>query len=149
MVGNVVNYLPGGVNYIDATGSYIVANENITVENFTYTTFFKLFVKYPLDMCSIYARHLVNLLMHVYSDGYIHDLFEPKGLRISFCIILWLIAAVYAIGLNKDISLKKRDSLLLFAACVPCFLQLFGAAEVRFFITIHFLLYFFVAFCVN
>ena len=149
VVGNVANHVPGGVRYIDSAGSQIVAKENITADNFTYGTFFKLVAEYPLDMCGIYTRQLVNLLTPVYSENYIHDLFEAKGLRISFAIILWLIAAVYAIWFNKGITLKRTDSLLLLAASIPCLLQLFGASEIRFFITIHFLLYFFIAFCVN
>lgn len=149
VVGNVVNHSFGGAQFVDSTGLALVEREGITSENFTYGTFFNLLAKYPLDMCSIYARHFVGLLTPIYPWEYIYELFCPKGFRISFAIVLWLIAAIYAIWLNKEVTLKKQDSLLLFAACMPCLLQLFGAPEIRFFITIHFLLYFFIAFCVN
>ena len=140
-VGSYAVYPSPGIGFPDTAGSLIMAREGITAENFTYLTLIKLFLKYPLDFCGIYAKHLVGLLTPFFGDSFVHEIFAPKTLRVFLIALLWITG-----GLGLVVSSKhwKTDNVIYLAALmVPGLLQMFGAPEIRFFIVIHFLFYFY------
>jgi len=145
--GNFAMYPSPGIAFPDLAGSMILAREGITADNFTYFTLIKLFLKYPLDLCGIYAKHLVGLLTPFWGESYIHELFAPKTLRIFLIILLWIVG-----GLGLVVSSKrwKTDNVIyLLALVVPGILQMFGAPEIRFFVAVHFLFYFYLCCCMD
>lgn len=143
-VGDNIVYPQGGVRFDDFVGYQILAREGVTAENFTYGTLLHLFLKYPLDMCGIYTRHFVTLLTPIFSDSYIHELFQPKLVRITVNIILWLCAGTYAVYAAPPIKIRKI--LLIAGLILPSLLQFFGAPEIRFFLLIHLLFYCYICF---
>lgn len=146
-VGNPIDYPLAGVRYADTIGEELVAREGISIENFSYQTILSLFLKYPLDLCGIYARHLVNLLTPIYTKVYINELFDSKLLLIFLSIVMWLAASLHGIFINRNI---KKDVIVIIAGfCLPAILQMFGAPELRFFLPVHLLLYCYLCFGID
>lgn len=146
-IGNPVDYPSAGVRYVDKIGEELVAREGISIENFSYRTILYLFLKYPLDLCGIYARHLVNLLTPIYTKVYINELFDSKLLLIFLNIFMWLAASLHGIYTNK--SIEKDAIVIITGLCLPAILQMFGAPELRFFFPVHLLLYCYLCFGID
>jgi len=153
-IGTPIAYPSPGVAYTDAIGQAIQAKEKISIETFSFMDYFRLFLKYPLDFCGIYTRHMVSLLTPIYGELYITELYASKALRIMLAILLWIAGALGVITgtvhQGKDIIRSKTVNIIP-ALCVmiPCFLQLFGSPEIRFFVGVHFMLYYFVCCCID
>lgn len=144
-IGDTAVYPNPGVNFTDPAGVAIISKEGLTVDNFSYFTFLKLCLKYPLDMLGIYTRHLISALTICFSSAYIQDFYEPKGILISLSIILWLLA-----GVALSAKILKREwnaKLLVYSAAlvIPSGLQLLGAVEIRFALPIYLLTYSYIA----
>ncbi len=145
-IGDESAYPSPGVKFIDPGGNEIAEREEITQDSLSYKVLLELFVKYPLDMCSVYIRHLIALLTPKFSEAYIPDLYVAKGLRVATAIFIWLLAGT---NLLIRINGKEVDIKLLVIAIIifiPGLLQLFGAPELRFFIGVHFTAYFYALF---
>lgn len=140
--GNMEEYPTPQVFFIDPMGLELIDREGLSIDGFSYGMVIKLFFKYPLDISCLYIRHLIGLMTPIFSQAYITNMYAGKGIFISISIILWLILGVSLI-LNKP--LRKERSLiylLLGVSAVPAFLQMAGAAELRFFIEMYVVLYY-------
>ncbi len=129
------------VNFRDGIGSEILSRNHIAPENFTLIDIAKLVVKYPLDMIGLYARHLIALMTPAWNQTYIYDIAVNRTLLVSFIIIIWIIAAIAFFSEIAERNGRLRNGVLVFILIIPALLQLFGAPEVRFFISVHMLLY--------
>lgn len=148
--GDPSHYPVPSVVFADNVGTEILGRMGVDLDNFSYGTLITLFLAYPLDMCGIYARHLVALLTPCFGESYISDLFVPKNLRITIIVLLWLLWGVYIVYIT---STKKQfrliDVLAIGGPLIPCLMQLFGSPEIRFFIAVHLFLYFYLCCCVE
>lgn len=140
-VGDSSGYPEAGIRFIDPIGSEIIQREGITAENFSYLTFFKLWLKYPLDMLGIYTKHLLSALTICWASPYIQNIHASKEIIISLSIILWLLS-----GLALLTRLRKKEwnfevFIYSVAVAVPGFLQILGAVEVRFLLPFFLLMY--------
>ena len=134
-------YPQGGVFYLDKSGEEITKREGITSENFKLTSLVKLFLKYPLDMTALYIRHLVALMTPSYRQAYITDLHREISFTVVLGIAIWITA-----GLALAAQIKKHISETgwwAFAVCLPALFQLFGATELRFFLPVYLLCYYY------
>ncbi len=146
-VGPAEHYGTPAVRFYDKTAQQIIEEEGITEENFSYTTLFDLLFDYPLDIIAIYARHIVSALTPIYSEAYINDLHENKTLRVVVNILLWIITTIACISRsekNNDKGFIKNNWFIILSLISSCFLTLAGAIEIRFFIVLHLLMYFYV-----
>lgn len=142
-VGSETEYPSAGVDFVDEVGVELINREGLTEENFGYGALVKLFFKYPLDVTAIYMRHLISLLTPKFQETYIFNMYPDIGIMVTLIIIIWFVTLM-----NLVIRLQKKEmrwnlfgiALILF---IPCILQLFGAPEIRFFISIHFVAYFY------
>lgn len=145
-VGSLDLYPEPGVYFDDKVGTEILTREGMVKESFSVGELLKLFIKYPQDMIGIYTRHLVSLLTPMFLETYIHNMYIDKGWFLSIMIIMWFITATYFLW---SIANKKVNWILvlnLLAIFLPCLLQLAGAPESRFFLPIHFVMYFYILF---
>lgn len=149
-VGNPSDYPYAAVNYFDPVGTEIFAREGVTEANFSFSLFFKLIIKYPLDFAGIYARHLVSLLTPLFSQVYISEIVTVKVFRLIFIVILWLCWGVYTIYTkDRTRNCNLKDIIIIIGLLIPSILQFFGAPEMRFFFAVHLLLYFYVCYCLR
>lgn len=142
-IGDDTDYPVPSVFFDDPIGERLIETEEITPDGFIYGKVFKLFIKYPLDIAGLYIRHLISLMTPVFSQMYISDLYADKGIFISLAIIIWMIAAIDLLFDYK----KKFDKItlcMLIAVIFPALLQLAGMPEIRFFLMVHLLLYYYV-----
>ncbi len=145
--GDPGSYASPAVRFYDKAGMMILGNEEITAENFTYSKFFDLIFKYPLEVVAIYSRHIVSALTPIFSEAYVSDLFENKYFRIILNISLWIISAIIYFSRSERYNEKsffKKNWYVIIALIFSCFLTLAGAIEIRFFIIVHFLMYFYI-----
>jgi len=135
----------GGVYFLDPSGMEIIEHNPIEY-NIKYII--KLIIKYPLDMVGIYGRHLISLLTPTFSQVYITDIFNNKIVIILGSIAIWLIAGINIISDYKN-AIFNRQFLWGFSVAIPCILQLLGAVEIRFFLPIYMIAYFYVFACID
>ena len=131
------------VIFNDSVGNEIINRENLEEETFSLSDFFLTFLKYPFDMLSLYMRHLVSLLTPAYRKVYNDDLYVEKGFYASVSIIIWLIAGISLLTL-KNRHENNNEKWYYLALILPCLLQLFGAPEIRFFLPVYLLGYYYV-----
>lgn len=142
--GESEDYPMAAVYFADEAGKEILAREGIQVADFSYGDWFRLVRKYPLDMCGIYTRHLVSLLTPKFLETYIFNIYPSKGMIVTLSILIWLCAGVYFLFSFKHKGVDYKKICIIFSCFIPCFLQIFGAPELRFFLSIHFITYFYV-----
>ena len=141
---NVSHHYPEmEVFFNDLVGNEIIGSEKLQEEKFSFSDFFLTFLKYPFDMLSLYMRHLVSLLTPAYRKVYNDDLYVEKGFYASVSIIIWIIAGISLLTL-KNRHEKNHEKWYFFALVFPCLLQLFGAPEIRFFLPVYLLGYYYV-----
>lgn len=142
-IGAEEDYPLNGVKFKDVVGSEILEIEGISKNDFGYLDLVKIFIKYPMDVISIYTRHLVSLLSMRYREVYIKNLFSDKGGLLLFFIVFWFITVL---NIVVSIHLKRVDWNLLgmvFILLIPSILQFFGFCEIRFFLAVHFISYYY------
>lgn len=142
-VGDLQLYPSAGVYFDDATGTEILAKENISEEGFAFGTWFKLVLKYPFDMMGMYVRHLVSLLTPMFTHAYITNIYTEKGILLIVSVFVWIIAGIAMLKRLKNKEVTK-DIWWVVAMFIPPFLQLFGATELRFFLIVYLIGYAFV-----
>ena len=100
-------------------------------------------LEFPLDMIGIYTRHLISLMTPMYRQIYIDNLYPDKGIWTSVSALVWIIAGFAVL---KQWKWKKSlpDSFWILSVCLPSFLQLFGSPEIRFFLPVYLLCYYYV-----
>ena len=142
--GDKTDYPIAPIAFDDPIGQKIIEIEGITLEEFSYGTVFKLFIKYPLDIGGIYIRHLISLMTPIFATAYIKDMYAGKGILISLAIFTWMVAAIDILFHNE----RKFDSItlwMLIAMVFPSLLQMAGMPEIRFFLMVHLLLYYYIS----
>lgn len=146
-IGDEGDYPTAKVNFYDAVGKEILEREGVQVEDFGVIDYFKLVAKYPLDFCGIYVRHLISLMTPTFKDVYIRDIHVNKGVFSSIAIVMWILAYGLMIDTIKHKKgLKNITTYLNVAMMLPGVLQCFGSVELRFFLGVYMIMYFYV-FC--
>lgn len=149
-VGPEEEHPVGGVLFDDKAGVTMLLREGLfTVDNFTYVKFFKLFIKYPLDMISVYVRHFVLLMTPKYAELFITDMYPNKGMRVSLIIVLWFAAFCTLLHSLQNKKFNFELVGLVFIIFLPSLLQLLGAPEIRFFVGVHMIGYFYTVYYVD
>ncbi len=101
---------------------------------------FQFFLKYPLDVVTIYFRHVFNGLNIVYPTTYIGNLYRPDP------VLMWLnytvLFGVLFFFDARQLALKNPplNSLVLLAWLLPVLAAIPGAVEARYFLPLHVLL---------
>lgn len=154
-VGDDGHYSSPGIQFKDSTGEKIIELEGGYPESIS--EWFKLLIKYPLDFMGIYTRHLITYITPIYSESYITNLNNNKSIIILMNMILFIIAgfSVFvnskAKAMDKNYDKKKSlyDNIWLWISLIPCLLIIPGAPELRFFISLHIMIYVYVCFFVD
>ena len=138
-----LHYPQAAVFFEDPVGQEILRRRNLSVTRFSIPTVFKLMLEFPLDMIGIYTRHLISLMTPMYRQIYIDNLYPDKGIWTSVSALVWIIAGFAVL---KQWKWKKSlpDSFWILSVCLPSFLQLFGSPEIRFFLPVYLLCYYYV-----
>ncbi len=148
-IGNAEQYPTPGVFFDDPIGRKIVEMDGIEAENFSVSDIVVLFSKHPLDILGIYTRHLISLMTPAWNQSYITNLFADKTFVVLFSIALWYLAGLNVLS-QLNVKVYRGNNVPYKAAfCVPAFMQLFGAPEIRFFLPIFLLLYTYVFYEIN
>ncbi len=147
-VGSLALFEYAGVHFVDTLSAELILKEGITLENFQLFTIIELLFKYPAEIISIYTRHIISALTPIYSEIYITNMYVDKTLTVVVNIFAWITAGVCHLSSWKTggRAFYKKYGWLLFCILVSCILVLAGALEIRFFIILHFLLYFYLGF---
>lgn len=107
-----------------------------------------LTAKYPLDIVSIYGKHLVNYLTVLWNHCYIYDIRVNTFGIVVANMLLWIVsilAVVSATGGQASAWLKERCWIQQ-PFILVCLFMIPGAPEVRFFISLYTLMYGFLAY---
>lgn len=140
-IGDQKLYESPSVCYIDPVGEEIIQREKLTQLEFEKTDLIGLFVKYPLDLVGIYARHLVALLIPSSTQMYITNIYNDKTVLALVSMILWIVAGMACLFSVKSIN---KNVLWIIAVLIPSLLQMLGFTELRFFIAVHMVTYVYV-----
>ncbi len=140
--GSPEEYPDASVYFKDDTGCEIIEREQITEENFTYGRFIRLFFKYPFDMISIYTRHFVSLMTPKFSQMYLSNIHSEKGIRLILTLVIWFVTLINLVH-STNSKVNWSIGIPVIIIFIPSFLQLLGAPEIRFFIAIHLIGYFY------
>ncbi len=116
------------VFFIDSAGQQILELAgNVSLDG--WGDYFRLFLSHPIDFLSIYAKHLVNMILPCWPDIYVTDLSSVKWLLGLFGVTI-LFIAVYAL---MEGCLKNQNGLIWFIPLlIPAILIIPGAVEGRF-----------------
>ncbi|MBE5852048.1 MAG: hypothetical protein E7299_03705 [Lachnospiraceae bacterium] len=126
----------------DEIGNEIIRKEQLSIDNFSLKSVFKLILKYPMDMIGLYMRHMISLLTPAYREIYITNMYTDKGILASISILIWIVSGI---GIMELFDRKSLCNVFwIFAVSVPALLQLFGAPELRFFIPLYLISYYYV-----
>lgn len=134
-IGDKKYYGRADVNFDDKLGTELLTKESIDLESFQLRDLLFLMFNYPIEMISIYSKHLVNLVLPLYNKVYVTNLFFNKTLNVIIAMIVFLVC-LFHIMCN---SFKKNifATMLCIALIFPSILQALGAVEYRFGITLH------------
>lgn len=146
-MGDFDEYPIPNVFFDDPVGQEIIKREDLTENNFGIKTLLKILFKYPSDLIGIYSRHLVSVITPIWSQIFITNIYSNKGLYILSAIVIWILAVIALLFQKNDLELIQL--LYLFSSFVPAFLQLAGATELRFFISVYLVLYYYVIYKVR
>lgn len=136
-IGDKSQYGAAGMFFLDKIGQTVLEKEQIT-EFVSYGDFFRLILKYPLDFVGIYVRHFLNMLYPFYPNQYIESIENDKSLLLWLFYTILFIAIFYFVYTFKA---KIRRWIWMLLILVPCVCIMPGAVEIRFFITLHLLIY--------
>ena len=144
-VGDSEQFSQAAVRFENPVGNELVRREQISEESFSYFDILKLFLKYPVEMISIYTSHLISYLTPCYSRTYISNIYTNKTLRVVVSSLIWIIGALAVFVTTKENGIKKllQSALSCCGVLIPVLLILLGAPEIRFFIALYFIWYFY------
>ena len=135
---------PGGYYYTDPVGEYLLAKEGYTPGEDGIKGIIKLFVRYPLDMAGIYIRHFISAMTPGdLQQAYNTRIHTERGWASCLSILLWILSGIF---LADAIRRRKTDAaiwLRVVPLCVPAVLQTLGAVEIRFFLPVYILMYYY------
>lgn len=138
-----LHYPQPPVFFEDPVGQEILRRRNLSVTRFSIPTVLKLMLEFPLDMIGIYTRHLISLMTPMYRQIYIDNLYPDKGIWTSVSALIWIFG-IYAVLKQWKWKKSLPDSFWILSVCLPSFLQLFGSPEIRFFLPVYLLCYYYV-----
>lgn len=117
------------MNFYDPVGVKILQTEGMEAFS-SWNDFFHLIFKYPLEMCGIYIRHFINILLPVWGNQYVKDINNNKVFLtvLAFSLLyLWTLISIKKFWKNKKVFKN------FIPVIVPSIFILPGAVEVRFF----------------
>lgn len=124
------------------TGRQIHEAEELTVDSFSIRDLIRLFCKYPLEIASIYATHLISYVTPLWRQNLITNVFEDKY-NIFLCnAMLWL-AGIGGWFCTKNTTWRQycKDNWPLMLCLFPCLCMLPAVPEIRFFLPAYCVLY--------
>lgn len=131
------SYSSPQVIFYDKIGSKILEDYNGEIK--TYNEYFKMILKNPIKMLSMYIRHLINGLDVWDPEVYVKDIYKTNIILklISYSMIFLFIVIIFN-NLNKLKKIRYMQSLfLLLCFIVPSIISIPGAVETRFFINLY------------
>ncbi len=144
-IGDRDKYEHLGVYFDDPVGEELLDREGLVVDEFGVKDLVKLFFKYPLDMISIYTKHFVSLMSPGWREMFLTDMYVNKGISIVISFLIWCVAALGLIVAHLNKACKDKCTVaFVLAIILPGLMQAFGAAEIRFFIAVYLVIYYFV-----
>ena len=138
-VGLEEDYPDVRVMFVDDTGKMLIEKEQLD-DNFTISKFIELVCEYPLDMLSIYTKHIINAMTPVWNHLYIQKIDIDKTAVILISIGIW-ITVFLDVFIIKIKQVNILNLLLIISAMIPSFLNILGAVEIRFFLPVYILAY--------
>ncbi len=118
-----------------AIGAFDV--DSVLQNAFSLQDIFHFFLKYPLDLATIYFRHLFNGLNLIYPTTYIENIYRPAPL------LMWLnytvlFGVLFFFDSRQLVSKNPPlNSLILLVWLLPALAALPGAMEARYFLPLH------------
>lgn len=149
--GDLDLYEENGVPFRDPVGQEIIRREGIDGK-ITPKDLLRLALKYPGDIIGIYVRHFANIMVPLWNENCITDLYTDKFAGAIVSIGIWLLVAVNAIRRAENKSASKDTYLnwiITAILVVPSILQTLGGVEIRFFYICYILAYYNVCCGVN
>lgn len=132
------------VIFSDPSGIAILAKEKIkNIESFRH--YFLLVMKYPVDFCALYMRHLFNGLDIQYQTPYIVK-FKKIHWAIIFINYTVIFLALTVLGFRKIKNMSLPALGVLLIILLPCFIAIPTAIECRFLLPLQLLFYALVCF---
>lgn len=144
-IGAYSKYPAPGVFFVDQTGQTLVEKELITENTFSIKKWVELVVHYPLDILSIYTRHLINAMTPLWNRVYIENINTNKLPIIFISLLIWFICVLDILRKYMSKNINWIAILLVIMTCIPAFMQIMGAVEIRFFLPVYLLAYGYVA----
>ncbi|MFF2912154.1 hypothetical protein [Paenibacillus sp. NPDC057934] len=150
---NLDSYPSAGVYFYDQQGINLLDKEKIIdyqnkgfalQKEFTMSSYVGLIMKYPLDMITIYTRHIFNGLDLMHHSVYLTDVYKNRILFSFLNYTSWFVSLVAMIRIFCNRALLKRkhfELVLIVMTILPSVLSIPGAIESRFFLPIFLLNY--------
>ena len=122
--------------FVDLVGQALIEKEGIT-EFASWVKFIKFVFKYPIEVCGIYVRHFINILLPCFPNQYVYDLNNNK---ILYAILSLIITFLFLMVVFEKMSLHNFVYRNFIPLIIPAIFILPGAVEVRFFIAVYILM---------
>lgn len=111
--------------------------DSVLENAFSLQEIFQFFLKYPLDVVTIYFRHVFNGLNIVYPTTYIGNLYRPDLVLMWFSYTM-LFGVLFFFDVRQLVSKNPPLHLLvLLAWLLPALAAIPGAMESRYFLPLH------------
>lgn len=148
-------YGSAGLYFKDTAGMELISlwqGMGKTLDSFK--DYIKLAIHYPLDLCGIYARHAVNMLLLIYPEQYIYDLEKNRSGLIVLNYLVIYVSGAWAYKRADDLKSGQIpinvEKILAAAACLlPSLGILPGALEQRFSVMLYLFIFGFLIYDVN
>ena len=144
-IGADSEYPSPGVFFVDQTGQKLVEKELISEDTFSFNKWVELVIHYPLDILSIYTRHLINAMTPLWNRVYIGNINTNKLPIICISLLIWFVCALEILRKCILKNINWITILLVTMTCIPAFMQIMGAVEIRFFLPAYIFAYGYVA----
>lgn len=117
----------------------------ITEDTFSIKKWGELVIHYPLDIFSIYTRHLINAMTPLWNRTYIRTINTNKLPIIGISFLVWGVCVLEILRKYMQNNVNWNTILLVIMTCIPAFMQIMGAVEIRFFLPVYMFAYGYVA----
>lgn len=135
------DYSTPGVFFVDLAGQELVEKEMINENTFSIKKWVALLVHYPLDIMSIYTRHLINAMTPLWNRAYIEIINTNKIPIICISLLIWFVCTLEILRKCICKNINWMAIVLVMMTCIPAFMQIMGAVEIRFFLPVYILAY--------
>jgi hypothetical protein len=134
-----------GVTFSDPTGEIILKSSIITGANFK--SYFRAIFNYPVEMFSIYSKHIFSGLDHTFPEIYIEDIYRNRVLFSILNYTFWFLGTIGIFKIIKKLEFQNYIYLLIYIT--PVMLSIPTAIEPRFFMPMHLIIYFIAIYFIN